>query len=189
MSIFEFMAIAFSLVLALTFSRGLSGLRSTLMRERRYWPHAAWVMIKLLNTVAFWWWLWAYRVLDEGQWNVAIFIFYLSIPAVFYLQIASLLGSNPQQVTNWREHYYAERIWFFGLNTLLSIQTFIVMSNVLAPAEPNYHGVAWMFLVLTYSITCMVTANRRVHAVVAAIGLLGILAFLFSMFEAPALVI
>jgi hypothetical protein len=53
MTLFEYLSAAFSLVLALGVSRGLNGVRSTFMVNRRYWPHVIWLTTKLLNAVAF----------------------------------------------------------------------------------------------------------------------------------------
>jgi len=109
MVLFEFIVGAFSLVMALMFARGLTGVRSALMTQRRYWPHATWLFIKLLNPVVFWWVVWAYR--DVGAyWNIATFLLSLTFLSVIYLQIESLVGNDPQQTTNWREHYYTERV-------------------------------------------------------------------------------
>jgi hypothetical protein len=41
MTLFEYMSVAMSLIVALTFAEGLRGLRSALDPERRYWVHAA----------------------------------------------------------------------------------------------------------------------------------------------------
>ena len=86
MVLFEFIVGAFSLVMALIIARGLTGVRSALMAQRRYWPHATWLFIKLLNPVAFWWVVWAYRDV-EAYWNVATFLLYLTFLSIIYLQI------------------------------------------------------------------------------------------------------
>jgi len=186
MAIFEFIVIAFSLVMALIIARGLTGVRSALMVQRRYWPHATWLFIKLLNPVVFWWVVWAFR--DEtAYWNILTFLLSLTLLSVIYLQIESLVGSDPQQTTNWRERYYAERVWFFSLNTLASILMIIIFSNIGVSLEPDYRTIGWSFFIMTYSIICVVTKNSMVHAVIAAIALLGILAYTFTMIEPTSL--
>ena len=125
MVLFEFIVGAFSLVMALIIARGLTGVRSALMAQRRYWPHATWLFIKLLNPVVFWWVLWPYREV-EAYWNVGTFLLNLTFLSIIYLQIESLVSNNPQQIKNWREHYYAERVWFFSLNALASILMIII---------------------------------------------------------------
>ena len=172
--------------MALIIARGLTGLRSALMAQRRYWPHATWLLIKLLNQVVFWWVVWAYRD-AEAYWNIVTFLLSLTLLSVIYLQIESLVGNDPQQTTNWREHYYAERVWFFSLNALASILMIIVFSNIGISVEPTYRGIGWSLFIMTYSIICVVTENSKVHAVIAAIALLGILAYIFTMIEPPSL--
>ena len=184
MVLFEFIVGAFTLVMALMFARGLTGVRSALMTQRRYWPHATWLFIKLLNPVVFWWVVWAYRD-APAYWNILTFLLSLTFLSVIYLQIESLVGNNPQQTTNWREHYYAERVWFFSLNTLASILMIIIFSNIGISVEPNYRGIGWSLFIMAYSIICVVTENSKVHTVIAVIGLLGILAFMFTIIEPP----
>jgi hypothetical protein len=58
MTLFEYMSVAMSLIVALTFAEGLRGLRSALDPERRYWVHAVWLLLKLYNPVMFWWYTW-----------------------------------------------------------------------------------------------------------------------------------
>jgi hypothetical protein len=186
MAQFEFIIIAYSLVMALIIARGLTGVRSALMAQRRYWPHATWLFIKLLNPVVFWWVVWAYR--DVGvNWNILMFLLNLTFLSIIYLQIESLVGNDPKQTKNWREHYYAERVWFFSLNALASILMIIIFSNIGFSVEPDYRGIGWSFFVVTYSIICVVTENSKVQAVIAAIALLGILAFIFTMINPTSL--
>jgi hypothetical protein len=71
MTFFEYLSIAFSLVLAFGVSRGLNGVRSAFMQDRRYWPHAIWLVNKLLNAASYWWW-WRYNV-AVSYWNVLTF--------------------------------------------------------------------------------------------------------------------
>jgi len=130
--------------------------------------------------------VWAYRDV-ERYWTILTFLLSLNFLSIIYLQIESLVGNDPQQTKNWREHYYAERVWFFSLNALASILMIIIFSNIGFSIEPDYRSIGWSFFIMTFSIICVVTENSKVHAVIAAIGLLGILAYIFTMIEPTSL--
>lgn len=186
MTLFEFMSVAFSLVLALALSRGLNGLRSSFLEERRYWPHAIWLVTKLLNAVTYWWWLWAYHDL-EAHWTIATFLLYLAIPVGMYLQVDSLVGHHPREILDWKKHFYAEHKWFFGINGILAIIAFIVFSNMLNPGDPNLGGLIWMLISLAYSAVGYKSVNPKTHMAIASLAFTLQLLFLGSLFQAPSL--
>ena len=186
MTLFEFVSVACSLVLALALSRALNGIRSAFISDRRYWPHAILLVTKLLNTVTYWWWLWAYHE-AQGIWNIATFLIYLSIPAGIYLQVDSLVGHRPGEVKDWRERYYAEHKWYFSLNGLIAILAFIVLSNILNPANANLGGSIWMIISLVYSAIGFKSESTKTHLVIALLAFTLQLLFLISLFEAPRL--
>ncbi len=81
MTLFEYMSVAFSLVLALTFAEGLRGLHSAFMPDRRYEVHVAWLLIKLFNPITFWWGMWGLRDVTE-YWNFGTYFGAMLVPAV-----------------------------------------------------------------------------------------------------------
>lgn len=186
MTLFEFISVACSLVLALALSRALNGIRSAFIPDRRYWPHVIWLVTKLLNTVTYWWWLWAYHE-AQSFWNIITFLLYLSIPAIMYLQVDSLVGHRPREVENWRERYYAEHKWFFGLNGVLAVLVFIVFSNILNPGDPNLTGSFWMLIALVYSAVGFKSESTKAHIVVALVAFSFQLVFLADLYNVPTL--
>ena len=110
MTLFEYISVAFSIVLSLSAVRLLGGLSVSLLPERRYWPHAAWIVFALLNSAILWWNIWSFRDLE---WNVIFFFFVLSLPALIYLQAAALVPENPESVQSWRDYFFAARTRFF----------------------------------------------------------------------------
>ena len=186
MTLFEFISVACSLVLALALSRGLNGIRSVFFADRRYWPHAIWLVTKLLNTVTYWWWLWAYNEM-HSFWNILTFLLYLSVPVGIYLQVDSLVGHHPREIRDWRERYFDEHKWFFGLNGILAILVFVVFSNVLTPGDPNLVGSIWMLISLVYSAIGFKSNSSKTHWVIACLAFTTQLLFLMSLFDAPSL--
>jgi hypothetical protein len=109
-TLFEYLAVAFSIVLSLAAVRLLGGLSVSFAVERRYWPHALWVGIILVQAAMVWWNYWSFRDLE---WNFFLFLFTLFIPGSIYLQAAALVPENPGSVQSWMEHFYASRRRFF----------------------------------------------------------------------------
>ena len=110
MTLFEFIAVAFSIVLSLAAVRLLSGLSVAFFRERRYWPHAMWIVFALLMSALVWWNFWSFR---ETDWNFLSFVLVLIVPALIYLQAAALVPEYPSGVPSWRDHFFAARTRFF----------------------------------------------------------------------------
>ena len=140
MTLFEYMSVALSLIVALAFAEGLRGLQSALKSDRRYGIHTAWLFVKLVNPVFYWWVVWGFRDFPEF-WNIGTFSLLLLIPCTIYLQLLSLVTDNPDQITNWREHFYAQRKWFFGLNVIAAVLIVLFASRVFLPTQMNLTGV------------------------------------------------
>ena len=120
------MSVAVSMILALTFAEGLRGLRSSIAPGKRYGTHCAWLFIKLANPVFYWWTLWGVRESAEF-WNFWTYVLTLSAPAIMYLQMTSLVSDRPNEISDWRKHFYSQRQWFFILNTILALIAIVIL--------------------------------------------------------------
>lgn len=110
MTHFEYIAVAFSIVLSLAAVRLLSGLSVAFVGGRRYLPHAMWIVFALLASALVWWNFWSFR---HAQWNFLAFLLVLTVPAMIYLLAAALVPEQPAAVTSWREHFYVARVRVF----------------------------------------------------------------------------
>ena len=170
MTFFEYITVAVSIVLALAVARTVDGVRSAFSRDRRYWLHAAWVVVKLTNPITFWWSIWRYRDLP---WDILSFTLVLAWPVVLYLQVTSLVSRQPELVSDWRAHFYDQRRWFFGANICLNLLPFgIRLLLGLNPVE-GPAGIASVVFV-TYSVVGFVTANEKVHGILVVVAALAI---------------
>ena len=111
MTLFEYLAVSFSVVLSFAVVRILNGISDVFARPRVYWIHAAWVIHKLLFLAYTWWNIWSYR---EVSWNFLTFLAVLASPSVLYYQASTLVPAQPGSVASWRDHFYAVRQQFFG---------------------------------------------------------------------------
>ena len=171
MTFFEYITVAVSIVLALAVARTIDGLRSTFTRDRRYWVHAVWVIVKLTNPVTFWWSMWFFR--DIATWNVLSFALFMAWPVVLYLQVTSLVSRQPELVADWRVHFYEQRRWFFGANILIGLLPF--GSFLLLGGNPVAIPIsAGLLVVVAYSVVGLATDNAKIQGIIAITAAIGV---------------
>jgi hypothetical protein len=168
MTLFEYMSVAVSLVLALTIAEGLRGLHSAFLPDRRYGVHVTWLLIKLSNPITFWWSMWGLRDFTE-YWNFGTYSLAMLLPAIFYLQISSLVGHTPYAVRDWRRHFYDQRKWFFGMNIILGVLTTMMVSGIFSGLPVNTIPTVGYSLITALSIICFISDNPKTHAYVVSI--------------------
>lgn len=99
MSLFEFVTVMISMILALSLGQLLSGVSYLLKTERRihrYLPHSLWLACIGVTVVNHWWSLWDFRDL---QWDYATFIYILIAPTLISVSVGLIApdqsGSAP----------------------------------------------------------------------------------------------
>ena len=112
MTLFEYLAIAFSLLYSVAALRILGGLPSALAPQRRYALHLALTFNNLLLIALSFWTFWSLR---EVAWTFRGFTAALLIPGLLYYCAAVLIPENPENVLSWRDHFVAvRRRWYVG---------------------------------------------------------------------------
>jgi hypothetical protein len=168
MTLFEFLSVAISIVLALSASQLLTNLREVFDPSRRYWVHALWVVHLLLIHILTWWSLWAYR--DVQPWNLATFAVVLLPPGILFVCSSTLVPSYTSSVTSWEDHFFAVRRWFFATRGL-----FIVLAGyrtwLLLDKPPLMSPTPVSIPLLVLCIAGFVSPNRRLQGVSAVVGL------------------
>lgn len=159
---------AVSIILSLTFAEGLRGLRSSIASGKRYGTHCAWLFIKLANPVFYWWSLWGLREITEF-WNFWTYLLALLGPAIMYLQMTSLVSDQPNEISNWREHFYSQRQWFFVLNALLAIVAIFLSLTAYTDTTRGIISASAYFLFFILSLMGVFSDNPRIHAFIASV--------------------
>ena len=163
MSLFEYLTVAISIVLALSLVRLVDGLRIAGDRTTRYWVHLAFVLILLLGAAINFWNFWAFR---DADWTLPKFLLALASPAAVFFIACSLVPENPSAVTSWRNHYYsARRSFFLGLTVWAlagaGVATFVAGLPWLHPLR-----IGQVVLLLVGTLGMFIT-SPRVHAALA----------------------
>ena len=164
MSEFEYFIGTISIVLALTVARCLDALPSAFESSRRYWPHLAWLLIKLVNPIVIFWTLWTTR--GDRDFTFVSLVGTFALAATLYLQVIALTTTRPDSVTDWAAHYFAKRRLFFGVNICFLAQLLLV--NLVFVGANAVTGVQVFMIAL--SVAAIVSENRRLHEAIAILA-------------------
>ena len=66
----------------------------------------------ILVTVFQWWGIWRVRQLD---WTPFLFLWLLLMPGIMLARSIVLVGTNPETIQSFREHFFEIRVRFFSL--------------------------------------------------------------------------
>ena len=165
MTLFEYISVAFSIVLSLSAAQLLSNIRSVLDPARRDWVHGIWMVHLLILHVYMFWSGWALR---DITWNLGSFSLLLSAPALLYVTANALVPSDRWE--SLREHFLAQRTLFFTARGLLVLvfwaASLLIGTPLLVP------GRLIGLLILAICAVGVASSNYRVHVVIAILGLL-----------------
>ncbi len=95
MTLFEYLAIAYSLVLSFAVLRTASGLPHALASGRRHWVRAAWTFIILAVCLFVFWAFWSYR---EVEWTLWRFALVLGNPILVFVSASIIVPPEPAAV-------------------------------------------------------------------------------------------
>lgn len=160
MTLFEYLAIAFSLLFSFSVMRLVSGLPHAVRRGRRYWIHLSFVCLQLFATVLIFWLFWSLRTV---VWNFPAFMLVLTSPGLIYYNACTLIPENPSAIESWSDYYYSVRTrYFIGISCWMlaaaTISTVVLELPLLHPAR----GAQAAFFAA--GVVGATSASPRVHA-------------------------
>jgi hypothetical protein len=173
LTLFEYIAIAFSLVYSFTLLRLVSGLPSATRPGRIYWVHLVLLLTYLLWVVNWFWAFWSYR---DAEWTYLRYILALSTPAAQYYVAVVFVPSEPSEVASWRDYYFSVRRRLFigfGVAALLTDLT----STVLVGMPFDHPARLGTLGNLLAAIVGFRFEDPRVHGGLAVVAFLTVLAF------------
>ena len=181
MTLFEYLAIAFSLVLSFTALRLVGGLTHTLSGTGRYWVHATQNVAVLLMVTIVFWVFWSYR---EVQWTYPKFLLALSGPGALYFLATTLIPDDPSTVKSWHEYYFSIRIKLFVAFGLWAVLTAMI-STVVLEMRITHPARIGQITILAIALVGIVSKHPRVHTTLALAMLAAIVTFGLSIFLSP----
>ena len=182
MTLFEYIAVAFSIVLSLGAANLLAGLRRIFAPGRRYWVHGVWVATILLSHAVVWWSLWSYSVVEA--WTLPTFLLVLLQPVLLYLLASLLVGDEPATTESWRAHFFQVRRWFFVVRALYMCA--VIGASFQLLSVPLLHPSRLFGAThIALSIVGTATPSERVHRALAVLSALITLAAALILFRGP----
>jgi len=173
MTLFEYVAVAASLICSFAAVRLLGGAAPALRPEVRCWVHAAWVLMLLFLLSVQWWFFWSFR---DVEWDYARFMLVLSPLGLLYVQSTIVVPVDTSKVKSWKAHYFdiRGRIFPIGLAMLVAM----VACTVVLLGHPLLH---WRRLLpgsmAAFFVAGLLSDRPKVHGVIAvAITLLVVVA-------------
>ena len=162
MTLFEYIAIAFSMMLSITVLRALSVVPYAVQAGKRYWVYLIWLFTTLMGVILLFWTYWWYRDLE---WNIVSFLLVLASPAVLYVYVSILVPENAADVTSWREYFYSVRVRFFLTGLTWVIVTFAAGFVFPIPSTEVFFGIALVLM----NVIGAVSSKPGVQAVLVLI--------------------
>jgi hypothetical protein len=112
-TLFEYVAVAASLLCSFTAARLLGGIAAAFQPGPRYWIHAGWVCLAVVSVTTNWWLFWSYHEVDWNYWRFLVALLPL---VILYVLATVLVPAGSSEVRSWRDHYFEVRRRFFLLN-------------------------------------------------------------------------
>jgi hypothetical protein len=173
MSVFEYLMVMTSIVLAVTLTQLLRGITEIWRSRRRYVPHLAWVVVLCLITGQIWWAFWDLNKIAE--WTALRFGFVLTMPIVGYLASAVLLPQRIPQDADWRDHFFLRRREFMVLMTVFGFLG-IIMSRVLLDLPFTHPYRMWQATMVALVLAGVFVSSERYHRWLPWLFLLSLIA-------------
>ena len=175
MSHFEFLTVAFSILIAMAIARLLEGLVHQARTTSGYWIHTCWIVLVLVNALTLWWMLWE---LNANEWTLVTFLTLLAGPALLFAQAALLVPLDPTTINDWRTFYYDNTRAFFLVRAISSVQA-IIAGNMLTEVLPDRALIIGP-ITIAILLGAAFTKNARYHAAVVLLSVAGAVAALVS---------
>ena len=181
MTFFEYLAIAYSLIISIAVSRVLGGISAALFSEKRYWIHLAYVVWILGSSLMVFWNFWLFR---EVEWTLPRYILVLANPALLLVLAAQIMPTESLTSMCWRTHFYRVRQ---GLCLTAALWLLVInVSSVYLSALPLLHPARWAssLFVLLFVLGAL-SAKPALHASIAVLNLASLALMIVSVFAPP----
>ncbi len=175
---FEYLISLVSVIAGLGITRALSGSARLLNARREItfsWIPTCWTVAVLLWMVAFWWFTFLLSSLED--WSPWLHVFVLVYASAIFFLLSLLHPEAIEPGHDMLDHFLDNRRVFFGALFSVAVidiaDTLIKLELQIAiPAIERYSSFMAVWVVL--SLTCLVSENRKVHAVSAVVFLLAV---------------
>lgn len=170
MTIFEFLTVAVSIVLALGLSKLISSIPFVFAAGKRDWLHMLLFVLAVLSHIILWWRIWLLN--DVTEWNILQFTLLMGSPLSLYLAATALVSNAPEQVSDWKTHFADQSHWIFS--AIAAVIGFgLLRSYFISGSTPAW----WSFLAFALFVGAAISNRRVVHItiIIMSLSYLGLL--------------
>jgi hypothetical protein len=173
-SLFEFVAVIISMILALAMGRLLMGV-AEIVESRRdrvgYVPHSIWLVSLFLLILHTWWSQWDFR---DIEWTYPAFVYVVLTPTILFFAVELII---PTRVVGHRldvrDHFRNVRPLFMVV--LLAENVFLWLDGPLLMGQAAFGLIGLLHLFFVGFLLLGLSTEREVPNRVAAIGVLAVL--------------
>ena len=162
MTHFEYLIVAFSILIAMALARLLEGLVHAVRAQSGYWIHSSWLVLVFMNALMLWWVLWE---LSEAEWTLYTFLTLLAGPVLIFVQAAVLVPLDPNVINNWRVYFRDNARLFFLVRAVAVIQT-VVAGRILTDVLPSRSLILGPLMAAVFVSAAFIRNERYQTAVV-----------------------
>jgi hypothetical protein len=177
MSIFEFLTVAVSIVLALGLGRLISCAPYVFDVQKSDWLHGTFYVLLVVAHIVVWWRVWLLN--DVSSWNILQFAILMGSPLSLYLASTALVSNAPEQVTDWKAYLADRSRWIFVAVTAV-VFFGLLRSYFIRGVTPEW----WSFLAVAIYAGAALNKRRIMHVVVVLLTFLYVGALLSRDFTA-----
>lgn len=165
MTIFEYIMVMVSIILALALAQLLRALTELITSTGRYWVHMIWVVSLALMVVQYWWAYWDFNSIQA--WSFDTYLAILLLPTLIFLLAYLLVPAQRAEDTDWKSHFRSISRWFFSILIVMSVGGIAITAIYLdAPLLHPYRAFQLAFLAL--QITGLIVRSDTAQGIVAS---------------------
>lgn len=170
MSLFEFILVMVSLVLAIAMTHLLEGVARVVRERRRFEVDRitpVWAAFLFVLSIAHWWSLWDMR---EADWTFPAFFFVLLPPTLLFLAVSLLTPEDGDDEVSLEDDFLRIRVPFLGV--LFAFAILVTWDGYLLGVEGAWNRLrTFQLALLANFLVGLASPSRRVQRLVAAIAL------------------
>ena len=169
MTQFEYISVAIALICSTVVARLLGGIAPATRSDRSYWIHLCWVAQGLLVIVVLWAGFWNLRIVE---WTPIRFIYALLVPSFNYVAASILVGSPPESVVSFRDHFYDSRIRFFSVLTAGAVLGALMPIVNGTPTAQLLRSLPFSLTLVAVYVAGLIFRGERAHGALSIVVLL-----------------
>jgi hypothetical protein len=166
-TVFEFLSVSVSIVLALTLGKLIASTPHVFASSARDSIHAGFFLVTTFVVLAIWWFVWTLN--DKETWNFLEFLLMMGSPIGLYLAAHVLVSDTPAEVSSWRDHFQRIRRWYFA--AILATIVFAALRTTWVFGADFTFAVGLSVLGIAFLIG-IISDHRAIHAGVLVFWLL-----------------